>query len=498
MNEKIDIDVKTLKPFTRFIYTIGVLPTSYLMSMTYEEQLVWLCNYLSQTIIPTINNNAEAVKEVQDLVLQLQDYINNYFDNLDVQEEINNKLDEMAEGGELTEIIAQYLQLAGVLAFNTLNDLKGATNIVDGSTTRILGKVTYNDGLGAYYKIRALINTDVIDNDNLVALTNYPTLVAEKIPDVLNTYINNLETRVTELEDDNTKYFVLFGDSWSDFGAGFENWYVKANIDNILNCTLKNFAHGGAGFLVNNNLIDTQIETARTTLTTYEKQHTKYVVIEGGVNDIGEFIFTTNEWQTAVNNAIIKAHEIFPNAMIVYAPDMCSPDLNENRSATCLYQAMYYINNHLPYRECYVKAPKNLPYFWLGHTANEVYRSDNLHLNEFGAYAYGKEILNCLTGSESDRIWKGTLSNATGLNVLLSSNGLMELHGTYTADSASQVVLDNNSRIGEFIGIYKRLMPNRFFVGTNGNVNGFAWINYLGGTNRELYFRPSSGGTYYF
>lgn len=108
MNEKLDIDVKTLKPFTKFIYTIGVLPTSYLMSMTYEEQLIWLCNYLTQTIIPTINNNAEAVKEVQDLVTELQDYINNYFDNLNVQEEINNKLDEMAENGTLAEIIEDY------------------------------------------------------------------------------------------------------------------------------------------------------------------------------------------------------------------------------------------------------------------------------------------------------------------------------------------------------------------------------------------------------
>lgn len=109
MNEKLNIDVKTLRPFTKFIYTIGELPTSYLMSMTYEEQLIWLCNYLSQTVIPTINNNAEAVKEVQDLILKLQEYINNYFDNLDVQEEINQKLDNMALTGELGEYFAKYV-----------------------------------------------------------------------------------------------------------------------------------------------------------------------------------------------------------------------------------------------------------------------------------------------------------------------------------------------------------------------------------------------------
>ena len=460
-----------------------------------DEDFDAITNYeLLCKVVEYLNKTIGEVSELNNKVNEFQ----NYFDNLDVQEEINNKLDEMAESGELTDIIAQYLGLAGVLAFNTLNDLKGATNIASGSTNRILGKVTYNDGLGAYYKIRALINTDVIDNDNLVALTNYPTLVAEKIPDVLNTYINNLETRVNELEDENSKYFVLFGDSWSDFGAGFENWYEKANIGNILNCTLKNFAHGGAGFLVANNLIDTQIETARNTLSSFEKNHTKYVIIEGGVNDIGENIFDNGDWINAINNAILKAHEIFPNALIVYAPNMCSPDLNEDRSATCLYHAMDYINAHLPYRECNVKSPKNLPYFWLGHSANEVYRSDNLHLNVYGAYAYGKEILNCLTGSESNRIKMLKLNQTTGLYTLLSSNGLMELHGTFSTNDTAITVLDSNSMIGEFIAIYKRLMPNRLFIGIGGNANTFAWINYMGGTNRELSFRPSVPDVFYF
>ena len=40
---------------------------------------------------------------------QLQTYVNDYFDNLDVQEEINNKLDEMAEDGSLGEVIEPYL-----------------------------------------------------------------------------------------------------------------------------------------------------------------------------------------------------------------------------------------------------------------------------------------------------------------------------------------------------------------------------------------------------
>ena len=110
-NEELNIDVQKLKPFTRFIYTIGVLPTSYLLSMTYEEQLIWLCNYLKETVIPTVNNNGLAVEELQAKYIELKSYVDNYFDNLNVQEEINNKLDEMVEDGTFQTLLADYLVL---------------------------------------------------------------------------------------------------------------------------------------------------------------------------------------------------------------------------------------------------------------------------------------------------------------------------------------------------------------------------------------------------
>ena len=105
MNNKIEKEVITLKPFKKFCMTIGELPSSYVETMTYYEMLLWFTKYLQDTIIPTINNNAEAVSELQGLFTELQHYVNNYFDNLDVQEEINNKLDQMAEDGTLTELI---------------------------------------------------------------------------------------------------------------------------------------------------------------------------------------------------------------------------------------------------------------------------------------------------------------------------------------------------------------------------------------------------------
>ncbi len=102
------VDVETLTPFKKFIMTIGNIPTSYLESMSYAELLMWLCNYLQETVIPTVNNNAEAVEELQNLYEELRTYVNDYFDNLDIQDEINNKLDQMASSGVLTQLIGNY------------------------------------------------------------------------------------------------------------------------------------------------------------------------------------------------------------------------------------------------------------------------------------------------------------------------------------------------------------------------------------------------------
>ena len=84
----------------------------------------------------------------------LYNYVEDYFTNLDVQEEINNKLDEMAESGVLEEIISQYLTLNSLIIFENIEDMKIATNLVDGTNVKTLGFYSKNDGGNAEYKIR--------------------------------------------------------------------------------------------------------------------------------------------------------------------------------------------------------------------------------------------------------------------------------------------------------------------------------------------------------
>ena len=200
MNEDLNIDVKRLKPITRFIYTIGVLPTSYLMSMTYEEQLIWLCNYLEKTVIPTINNNGEAVKEVQEFVIELRDYVNNYFDNLDLQSEVDNKLEEMYENGQLQSLIEQFIDLQVTFTYDSIADMKQATNLVNGATVRTNGFYQYDDKGGALYRVRTITISDTVDEIHLFAITGSENLVAELIP---SNEINILQ--LGAYDDDNTK-----------------------------------------------------------------------------------------------------------------------------------------------------------------------------------------------------------------------------------------------------------------------------------------------------
>lgn len=129
---------KDLKPF-RF-WCQKVLPAVYDDSLSYYELLTKVVDYLNMTMedvetsIEDIDNIRTAYTELQDYVndtlddyaetyndfegrvttttenlmnafATLQGFINDYFENLDVQEEIDNKLDEMVLDGTLDDLI---------------------------------------------------------------------------------------------------------------------------------------------------------------------------------------------------------------------------------------------------------------------------------------------------------------------------------------------------------------------------------------------------------
>lgn len=171
MNEKRNFDYERLHPFKWYI--LENFPFL-------EDSIDVLTNYQLFCKLGEMYN--KEIDAINTLGIQVEG-ITDWFDNLDVQDEVNNKLDEMAESGELQEIIAEYIRQVGIISFNTVSDMVASENLINGSTCKTLGYYAINDGGGATYKIRTITNEDTIDNTFLYAITNSETLVAELLYD---------------------------------------------------------------------------------------------------------------------------------------------------------------------------------------------------------------------------------------------------------------------------------------------------------------------------
>ena len=473
--------VKGLRPFTKFLMTIGELPSSYLVSMTYEEQLLWFCNYLQNVVIPTVDNNAEAV-------IELQEFVSNYFDNLDVQEEINNKLDEMAESGELTEIIAAYLSLAALFCYDTIADMAASENLDAGSSCYCLGKDTYNDGKGAFYKIREITISDVIDGYNIVAITNTDDLIGERLPNYeinqINTTLNTLTTEtipgiqndidtinnttIPAIQDDvdtltNTtipaieeeistiadKKWIFIGDS---YGQGYtpdgnvNGWpgllKTKMGLDNN-HCIIA--VEGGGGFasaehpysgIINNLTADNDVTD---------------ILIAGGYNDT---YYASNQIENGMTTCRTLINTKFPNAKVHIG--FIGGSTNQYHSSI-LKTIMIYVNkgndlnfNYLP----------NLQYILFD---SRLFSSDGIHPNQDGEDAITNGLYAALNGEYNyyldttltiDTSASDHFTSASSMNVRLRSNNNTS---TISKDSGVNLSADSAFSIsnGDFICLGK-------------------------------------------
>lgn len=131
-------------------------------------------------LIESQNGLIEDMSELQTAYNTLHDYVEYYFDTLDVQEEINNKLEAMVEDGTLQEIITTYIQSNVAWTFDTVSDMKIATNLVAGSYAQTLGFYDKTDTGGSIYLIREKTEDDTINEINLLAV-NDENLLAELV-----------------------------------------------------------------------------------------------------------------------------------------------------------------------------------------------------------------------------------------------------------------------------------------------------------------------------
>lgn len=367
-------NVEKIKPcgiFTNYIFKS--IPLAFDESMSYYETLCGVLSLL-KTQETVINNNA-------DLLAELESYVKNYFDNLDVQNEINNKLDEMAESGQLTDIIAQYLQLAGVLGYNTVNDMINASNLVNGSFARTYGLNTYNDGKGAFYKIRTITSSDVVDGINIIAVNFSETLIAEKMPDYyINEINNNIENINNELNLINSERTIIIGDSYAldrRPSINITGWAIPLQeLLGLSNNDCYIIQDNGGGFTLQGSN-GTFLE-ALTNLSVTNKDTIKNIILCGGLNDISATNQETIESAISSFMSYVKTNYINANVYIGMIGWSC--DMTENKQ----YDRYRVVNKVLPaYQNCskydaiYLNGVENVL-----HDISEYY--DNAHPNQTG------------------------------------------------------------------------------------------------------------------
>lgn len=452
-------DYKNLRPFKWFVLQNFPFIEADFDAITNWQLFCKLGEEINK-IINSMNLTGEQVENLTNAFNSLEAYVNNYFENLDVQDEINNKLDEMAQSGELAPLIAQYLELQAVLGFNTISDMRSATYIVAGSLIRTYGQNTLNDGNGAFYYVREVETTDVIDNINVVALNN-TRLVAIKCLDNniinLQNQINNTNTRIDEI---NNKKWIFVGDSYADGyspdTSDITPW--TEILSNKLGLSNTIFAHhGGAGF-ANSSYPYTRI------LNELEDDSTVTdVLIAGGYNDLG-FSFAD------INSGIINCKSIiatkFPNAKIHIA--FIGGTINNNHGD--IYLTRYYYNESCNNNDIEIYANTHL-----GLYNKALFSSDGIHPNQTGQNAIANILYQALNGGYNYQLFSDVLIDVSQSDVLSGNNFSLHLYsnnsnsvlsnyaGTQYLNSIQDFAMTDSSEIKIGKVVNEHLIGTKYF-----------------------------------
>lgn len=199
-------EYKNLTPFKTWlllqINTWGMTNFPFVESDFDELTNYGMMQKLMGAVNDVISNENEVEQDMTNLFgafTELQNYINNYFDNLDVQEEIDKKLDEMAEDGSLTNLISSYIDpMFSQLESNVTNQLSVQNTRIDNQNATI-------DELSV--KINAVTNQNPI-----------PVSSTSDMTDTTKVYLNTT----------NGYWYYYDGTNWTQGGI------YQSTIDNNL------------------------------------------------------------------------------------------------------------------------------------------------------------------------------------------------------------------------------------------------------------------------
>lgn len=238
-------DMKNLTPFKLCVLQSFPFIEADFDAVTNYQLLCKVVEYLNK-IIDNNNKQNDNINQLEQNFITLYDYVNNYFSNLDVQEEINKKIDELITTGEFNSFLSgiytpemfgakgdgvtddtEAIQKA--LAFNNVNISKNyliTENLVLHSNLNIFGggtitkKVEFNDSY-LNHCIFSCTDSNNIDINNINLMSNSLAISVYGCSNV----------NITNLIINSEKYSILISDSEKNESNGITISNIKLEND---------------------------------------------------------------------------------------------------------------------------------------------------------------------------------------------------------------------------------------------------------------------------
>lgn len=238
-------DMKNLTPFKLCVLQNFPFIEADFDAVTNYQLLCKVVEYLNK-IIDNNNKQNDNINQLEQNFITLYDYVNNYFSNLDVQEEINKKIDELITTGEFNSFLSgiytpemfgakgdgvtddtEAIQKA--LAFNNVNISKNyliTENLVLHSNLKIFGggtitkKVEFND-IYLNHCIFSCTDSNNIDINNINLMSNSLAISVHGCSNV----------NITNLIINSEKYSILISDSEKNESNGITISNIKLEND---------------------------------------------------------------------------------------------------------------------------------------------------------------------------------------------------------------------------------------------------------------------------
>lgn len=141
-------------------------------AVTNYQLLCKVVEYLNK-VIDNNNKQNDNITQLEQNFITLYIYVKDYFDNLDVQDEINKKLDEMATNGELMQSVFKFMgyvtpEMYGAKGDGVSDDTMAVNNAINSNLIVV--------GVGTYKITSSIIINSTVDSNKNVFLN---TIVAD-------------------------------------------------------------------------------------------------------------------------------------------------------------------------------------------------------------------------------------------------------------------------------------------------------------------------------